>query len=224
MRPVDDVSAFVLAGGQSTRMGEDKAFLLLGGRSLLHRALELARSVADDVRIVDAGSGAGQKFAAYAPVLQDMYAGSGPLAGIHAALRATSTELNLMLAVDVPLVTRDFLRHLIARARESGAVVTVPRGVPGAGGRPESASTQKKSARDSSAYYHPLCAVYRRGFADVAEPALKSGANKIDALFPAVPTLVIEQEEMERLGFSPMMLRNLNTPEDFEGVAGLSWE
>src|SRR5437016_13038362 len=106
---VDDVSAFVLAGGQSTRMGEDKAFLLLDGRTLLQHALELARSVADDARIVDsaggAGSGTSQKFAAYAPVIQDIYAASGPLAGIHAALRATSTELNLMLAVDVPLVT-----------------------------------------------------------------------------------------------------------------------
>ena len=47
-----DVAAFILAGGKSTRMGADKAFVTLEGRTLLARALELARSVTADVRIV----------------------------------------------------------------------------------------------------------------------------------------------------------------------------
>ena len=55
-RPMDgastDMAAFILAGGKSTRMGADKAFVMLDGRTLLARALELARSVASDVRIV----------------------------------------------------------------------------------------------------------------------------------------------------------------------------
>ena len=52
MNDVDDVTAFVLAGGKSTRMGKDKAFLEFKGRILLARALELAAGVAKDVRIV----------------------------------------------------------------------------------------------------------------------------------------------------------------------------
>jgi len=181
----------------STRMGgkQDKAFLQIAGTTLLDRVLAVARDVASEVRIV----GQAEKFETYAPVVEDVFEQRGPLGGIHAALRSSSTDLNLMLAVDVPFVTAEFLRYLISRASQTEAVVTVPR----------------------SGYFHPLCAIYRRSFADVAEQALQQGHNKIDALFAIVPTLVIEQDEMERLGFSPEMLRNLNTPQDFEHAAGL---
>src|ERR1700722_20940618 len=93
-----DVAAFILAGGKSTRMGTDKAFVMLEGRTLLARALEVARAVTAEVRIV----GDPEKFAAFAPVVKDAFPGCGPLGGIHAALRASTAELNLMLAADVP--------------------------------------------------------------------------------------------------------------------------
>lgn len=70
-----DVAAFVLAGGKSTRMGSDKAFVMLEGRTLLARALDLARTVTGDVRIV----GSVEKFAAFAPVVEDVFRECGPL-------------------------------------------------------------------------------------------------------------------------------------------------
>src|SRR5215470_12332753 len=96
-----DLSAFILAGGQSTRMGTDKAFVTFEGRTLLSRMLEVARSLTPTVRIV----GKTAKYAEFAPVIEDIFPGCGPLAGIHAALRATQTELNVILAVDVPFVS-----------------------------------------------------------------------------------------------------------------------
>lgn len=72
-----DVAAFILAGGKSTRMGTDKAFVVLEGRTLLARTLDLARAVTADVRIV----GAAEKFAAFAPVVEDVFSGCGPLGG-----------------------------------------------------------------------------------------------------------------------------------------------
>ena len=176
-------------------MGADKAFVMLDGRTLLARALELARSVTSDVRMVgDSG-----KFAAFAPVVEDVFRGCGPLAGIHAALRASSAELNLMLAVDLPFVSTPLLQFLIARARSvPEALVTVPRGGGG---------------------WQPLCAVYRRQFADVAEEALREGRNKIDALFDAAQTLVIAEEELEGAGFSWKMFRNLNTQEELTAAS-----
>ena len=155
---LSDVAAFILAGGKSTRMGADKAFVVLDGRTLLARALESARGVTADVRIV----GDPAKFAEFAPVVEDVFRECGPLGGIHAALRASAAELNLMLAVDVPFVSAGLVEFLIARARGSAALVTVAR----AGGR-----------------WQPLCAVYRREFADAAEKALQQGRYKIDALF-----------------------------------------
>ena len=187
-----DVTAFILAGGKSTRMGADKAFVEYDGRTLLARALDLARSVTPDVRIV----GCREKFAPFAPVVEDVFHDRGPLGGIHAALRSSSGELNLMLAVDMPFVSEAFLQYLIDEARvATSAMVVVARG---------------------EARWQPLCGIYRRSFADAAEAALLAGRNRIDPLFDASTTRVIDEEELRHAGFSSAIFRNLNTPEELE--------
>ena len=184
-----DLSAFILAGGKSTRMGTDKAFVLLEGRTLLARMLDLARQMTSNVHIV----GDPAKLAPFAPTIEDIFPGCGPLAGIHAALRSSLTDLNVVLAVDVPFVSLALLCYLISRAKNSDANVTLARA---AGG------------------FQPLCAVYRRSFADAAEDALRAGHYKIDALFAQTSTQVIEEGELEAAGFSPRIFRNVNTPEE----------
>ncbi|HEV8048861.1 MAG TPA: molybdenum cofactor guanylyltransferase [Terriglobales bacterium] len=185
------VTAFILAGGKSSRMGSDKAFLHLGDETLLAHALKLAGAVTEEVKIV----GDATKFSPFGRVVEDVYRNRGPLGGIHAALSASSIDLNLMLAVDLPFVDADFLQYLLSRARESTAIVTLPRA---AGG------------------LQPLCAVYRRPFAEIAEEALRNGRNKIDSLFAKVGTCVIEDDELARAGFSSEMFHNLNTPDDLK--------
>lgn len=188
--PASDVSAFILAGGKSSRMGTEKAFVEFDGRTLLARALDLARSASSNVRIV----GSQEKFSPLGPVVEDVFRDCGPLGGIHAALLTSVTELNLVLAVDMPFVSREFLAYLIGRARSTPeAAVVVPRC---AGG------------------LQPLSAVYRREFAVGAENALRGGRNRIDVLFNVVPTRVIEEEELEGAGFPRDIFRNLNAPED----------
>ncbi len=189
---VDPVTAFVLAGGRSSRMGpnHDKAFLQFGGRTLLSHALELAQGVGD-TRIV----GRKEKFAGFGPVVEDLYSGQGPLAGIHAALKATKTDLNLIIAVDMPFLQPDFLDYLVAQAHASAALIVVPRTAEG---------------------FQPLCAVYRREFADGAEQALRAGRNKIDLLFTDGPVRVVDEVELHRNHFSEEMFRNLNTQADWE--------
>jgi molybdopterin-guanine dinucleotide biosynthesis protein A len=191
--PSADVAAFVLAGGKSTRMGADKAFVILDGRTMLARALELARTVSDNVHIV----GSAEKFAAFAPVVEDVFRGCGPLGGIHAALRASPAELNLMLAVDVPFVPPALLRYLLTRARGSDAIATVPR----AGGG-----------------WQPLCAVYRPEFGDVAERALRDGRYRINVLFEVANVQAVDEEELARAGFAASSFRNLNTPDELEAA------
>jgi molybdopterin-guanine dinucleotide biosynthesis protein A len=187
-----EVTAFVLAGGKSTRMGKDKAFVEFEGRTLLARALELAGSVACGVRIV----GGREKFAAFAPVVEDVFRDCGPLGGIHAALRNSATNINLMLAVDMPFVSWALLQYLISQAEKSReAAAVVPRGKEG---------------------WQPLCAIYRHDFADAAEGALRAGQNKIDRLFDKVRIREIGQDELDLAGFSPAIFRNLNTPEELE--------
>lgn len=191
MKDSISVTVFVLAGGKSSRMGSDKAFLALAGETLLARALKLAGAVTEDVKIV----GDAVKFSGFGSIVEDVYRDRGPLGGIHAALSTSATELNLMLAVDLPFVDAKFLEFLLKRARESSAIVTLPR---------------------ASGGLQPLCAVYRRAFAAIAEDSLRHGRNKIDSLFAKVGTCVIEEEELVRSGFSSRMFHNLNTPDDLK--------
>ena len=184
------VTGFVLAGGQSTRMGADKAFLAWEGGTLLAHAMQVLSDITPDVRIL----GARQKFEKYGQVVEDEYANHGPLGGIHAALRAATSELNLILAVDMPLVETRFLQYLVQEAGKCGAAVTLPR----AGGG-----------------WQPLCAVYRPSFAALVEPALLQNRNKIDALFAGTEVRILEEPELLTHGFSPGIFQNLNTPEEF---------
>ena len=193
----DQVSVSILAGGKSTRMGTDKAFIMLDGHTLLDRALDLARTVTSSVTIV----GEAAKYGRFAPVVEDIFPGCGPLAGIHTALKFSSKDLNLILAVDLPFVTHDLLDYLLNRAAAFPArLITTPRTRQG---------------------WQPLCAVYRREFGGFAEEALAKGRYKIDALFEPARTLVVSEEELQACGFSSRLFRNLNTPQDLTGALEL---
>lgn len=114
--------AVILAGGKSSRMGRDKAFLELDGQPLLARQIALARQAgAQEVLI------AGRPDVDYAmfacPVVRDRLPSAGPLAGIESALNATRMPLLLVLAVDLPHMTASLLRELAARCTASLGVV-----------------------------------------------------------------------------------------------------
>jgi molybdenum cofactor guanylyltransferase len=188
---VGSVTAFVLAGGLSSRMGSDKALLTFHDRTLLAQALKTADAVAGKVVIV----GPRERYAQYGDVIEDVYAGCGPLGGIHAALRATENNLNLVLSVDMPLMTAEFLQWLLEHARNADEWMVVP---------------------DALGGQQPLCAVYRRPVQALAELALKAGNYKIGHLFTRAPTLFLSETKIREAGFSPEIFRNVNTAEEFE--------
>jgi len=194
-RKMKAIAGFILAGGRSSRMGTDKAFLELGGRPLIAGAVKLAHEVAAEVKIV----GDPEKFSAYGPVVADVYRDRGPLGGIHAALKETDAEWNLILGVDLPFLTAAFLEYLLKRAQSADAMVTVP---------------------STGGYLQPLCAVYRKQFAHVAECALAEGRNKIDQLFRDVSVSFVLEDEMVANGFTTSIFRNLNTPEEWQEARG----
>jgi molybdopterin-guanine dinucleotide biosynthesis protein A len=185
------VSGFVLAGGKSTRMGQDKASLTLNGRTLLEHALAALRGVCRDVAVL----GRFERYGAMAPAYEDIYPGCGPLGGIHAALSTSQTQFNLIIAVDTPFLVPEFLTYLAERAVASGMVVTTP---------------------EIDDYTQPLCTVYSLDFLPIAERAIQAGNYKIVPLFPRDQTLVIKESELRRFAFGTEMFENLNTPEDME--------
>jgi len=96
-------NGFILAGGQSRRMGRDKAALKWGTGSLLDHMTQLLSTVADPVRVVGRGQ------------LPDRIPGKGPIGGILTALETSDREANILLAVDLPLLPHAFLKLFHSR-------------------------------------------------------------------------------------------------------------
>jgi molybdopterin-guanine dinucleotide biosynthesis protein A len=199
---------FVLAGGRSTRMGQDKALLSLAGRSLLEIALDKLRilPLAAAPRIVAVRS----DLSSHAAVIADLHPGCGPLSGIEAALAATARPLNVFLPVDIPLLPAHFLLWMLQRAETTGAVMTVPR----MNGRPQ-----------------PLCAVYHRDLLGHITASLRAGDYKVmqvvteaaraHSSFHPIDIFDVElvsSVNSELLALSPLpphrWFHNCNTPED----------
>ena len=172
-------------------MGRDKALLTWQGESFLAIALRNVKTVCDSPVIVgDAG-----KYSNFGRVVEDVFPSCGPLGGIHAALQSSPTELNLILSVDLPLMTGEFLRWMVAQAVTGGEVATVPQ----LDGR-----------------YEPLCAIYRQGILPVVESALRAGDYKVGRVFARVATRTICEAEITGAGFAAGIFRNVNTPKDYE--------
>ena len=197
-RTQSDVTAFVLTGGKSERMGQDKATMrLASGRTLLENALAVAGTVAGQVGIV----GPRHKYDSYTwagELVEDVFVNHGPLGGIHAALATTTTEWNIVLAVDLPRITAALLEWTLKLARDAGSEVTVA----SVGGG-----------------LQPLCGVYRKSFRERAEKALTDGHNKVDACFDRGSLRILTEQEVRAAGFSPEMFVNVNTPEEFRKIA-----
>ena len=147
------LGGIVLAGGKSSRMGRDKALLEFGGETMVARAVRVMGEVCERVWI----SGP-EGLAEFGEVLGDEIAGCGPLAGVCAGLAASDFEWNIVMAVDMPLMTAEFLQELAERALRSEADAVVPV----VEGREE-----------------PLVAAYRRGLEGGLRAALEGGRLKM---------------------------------------------
>jgi molybdopterin-guanine dinucleotide biosynthesis protein A len=196
---VEDVTAFVLTGGRSSRMGTDKAMLAWGGELLIERTLAVARRACGRVQIC----GQRERYAEFGEVIEDAEPGRGPLSGIQAALHATESELNLVLSVDLPLMRAGFLTWLLQQAREGEQKITVP---------------------DAGGNLQPLCAVYHREVAGVVDEAMAKGELKVTRLFRRAATRIIGEQEIRAAGFEPSIFTNVNTPEDYESLLQLAFE
>lgn len=148
------MNAFVLAGGQSTRMGRDKALVILSGWPLIEHALDKLRVLGFSPRI----AGSRPDLATFAPVIPDSYPRAGPLGGMEAALAVSDAEQNLFLPVDLPQLPVKFLSWMIERVSLTNALATIPR----LQGRPE-----------------PLCAVYNRALLSRVQASLLAGDAKV---------------------------------------------
>jgi molybdenum cofactor guanylyltransferase len=189
------VSGFVLAGGESRRMGRPKDQLAGGCETMLERQVRLLGAVARSAAVL----GPVERLAAPGlRVIPDERPGLGPLGGIATALARTRTEYNLFIGCDLPFLDSRFLRYLCREARACGADATVP----------ESPGHQ----------IHPTCAVYRRRALGAIRARLGRGDGRVRSFFPSVKCRVLRWPEIARAGFSALIFANMNTPDDYRSA------
>lgn len=185
-------AGFVLTGGQSRRMGRDKALLEVGGQPVVWRVVERLRLAVVEVFLV----GAPERYAHLGiPAWGDRWADRGPLAGIVTALGVSRYDWNLVVACDLPYLETRFLEFLLEQA----------------GATPE-ADAIVPQTQDT---WQPLCAAYHRRCLSVFERVLAEGHPKIARAFSEVRVRAITPDELERFAFSERMFKNMNTPEDY---------
>jgi molybdopterin-guanine dinucleotide biosynthesis protein A len=190
---VTDVTGVVLAGGQSRRMGRDKALLELSGETLLERTVHLLSSICGEVLVI--GRDASSPATSGACALPDDQPGLGPLGGIATALRALRTERAFFVACDMPLLQPDLIRYLISLTGEADAVV--PRSAYGP---------------------QPLHAVYSVACLPAAESCLAEGECAVSTMLARVPTRIVAPDEW--LPYDPHGLSFLsaNTPDEWQTI------
>lgn len=182
-------AGFVLAGGRSSRMQRNKALLPYRGGTLAGHVAEIVRAAAGSVTLIGDPRIYGEL--GY-EVLSDIQPGQGPLSGIHTALSADRAEWNLVVACDMPRVTKDFLCRLLERARHGGADCVIPSG--------------------PSGLAEPLCAAYHLRCLPVIGRALETGVHKVMQAFADVPLDIWRIPESG-------CFQNVNTPQEWISLA-----
>lgn len=200
------LSAAVLAGGLSTRMGTDKALLPLvaGGPPMLAIVLERLRAVADDVTIVSESRPGYDGFGA--PVVPDDFPGTAALGGIATALRHARHDHCLVVACDMPLLWPPLLRWLAAEPRDFD--VLVPR-LPG------------ESRQGGGTVFQTLHAIYGRACLRPIEAQLAGGDRQVIGFFPRVRTRAVDEREIRRHDPDLRSFFNANTPDAAAQAAAL---
>ncbi|HEV2707108.1 MAG TPA: molybdenum cofactor guanylyltransferase [Pyrinomonadaceae bacterium] len=190
------IEGFILTGGASSRMGESKAHLRLGGQTFVARAREALAAIASQVSVVS--SHVGDEAFGLA-VVPDIYEGAGALGGLHAALTAARADWIAIVSCDLPFVSGELFVRLAAFVRaDADAVAPV----------------------QEDGRLQPLCALYRREpCLATAEALLRAGELRPRALLGRLRTRLVKFAELSDLAGAPLFFRNVNTPEDYAAAA-----
>lgn len=228
-----EISGFVLAGGRSSRLGRDKALLPWppdafaqgNSQTLLGHAIARLQSICTTVSICANRD----DFQYGGLIIPDALPGSGPLGGIVAALEYSTTDWNLMLAVDLPFLPMEVLRALVACVPPpEGTVLSLPA---------SSLQTVACILPKLDGLPQPLCGLYHRALASGLRAALDAGKFKVMAALQEACDQVAPSSDLQsarrKLGIEMWDVRafaaaqpsapnpsewflNINTPQDWQ--------
>ena len=191
--------AIMLCGGESNRMGRDKATLPFGPECLLQRIVRLLAGVIPVERmvVVAAIDQPLPELPANIVITRDLHPDRGPLEGLAAGLRAVTADVDALYVTgcDVPLLQPEFVQRMLDLLGDFDAAV--PR---------------------DGVHRHPLAAVYRRSTLPLVEQLLAAGKQRMQEVFHALVTREIPVDELRAVDAHLDSLKNLNTPTDYEAA------
>jgi molybdopterin-guanine dinucleotide biosynthesis protein A len=189
------LAGIILAGGQSSRMGQSKVWLPWGEQTLLQHIASTLRPQVDPLIVV---GGQGQELPALPPgaiLAYDAEADQGPLVGLLAGLLLAPDRSVFVTGCDYPFIVGEVVTQLAAELKDFDAVVPRWQG-----------------------QAHPLVAVYRAGIRPMVEATRANGKRSLHALLGLLHVRWVEDEEWRELDPSGRMLWNVNTPEEYQAA------
>jgi molybdopterin-guanine dinucleotide biosynthesis protein A len=190
-----NITAFILSGGKSSRIGTNKSFLLLDGKPLIQILIELLDSIFSDV--VTSSNEPELYGFTKKEIIQDIFFARGPLSGIHSALSSTSSERNFIISCDMPFISKELIVYLTDYKTDSKILL------PKADGR-----------------IQPLCGIYSKSVLPDVENLLIESSNPRSSLKGSVYELItrIPPEIIDVTGtnfYHSDLFLNINTHEDY---------
>jgi molybdopterin-guanine dinucleotide biosynthesis protein A len=209
MPAIQNVEAFLLAGGKSSRMGRDKALLEFSGAPMIQRTADLlAGLVTKTALVISAGQSADRnnpndtnRYSNFGlPTLIDSWPSFGPLGGIATALANAQSKWCLILACDMPFLSKEWLTFLIDRSvqSETNAPLKIDAIVP-----------------ETKRGLEPLCAIYRASCAPILATALNRGVRKVTDAISVLNLHRIAENEWRQFSPDGNLFGNLNTWQDY---------
>lgn len=187
----DDVTIAVMAGGKSSRMGVDKAFVPFRGRPMIEVVLEKLAGLGRETLLI---TNKPHEFAHLElPMFTDVIPDCGPLGGIYTAVHHAAHPHTLVVACDMPWLNRELLAYMLSLRKE--ADIIVPRW------------TQ---------FPEPLHAIYNKACLPPIKAQLEAGRFKIIRFYNQVRVRFIDKPEIETWDGDGRSFANINTPQDLE--------
>ncbi len=188
MNNLKNIEAYLLAGGRSNRMGQDKGMMLFHGKPMIQFVIDEVEKLSLQIKIVandEAYNTLGYE------VFKDVVAEKGPMGGILTAIHHSQAENVLILSCDTPFLSSEIINHLISEVEEEDITV---------------AQTKNR--------LHPLCAVYNTSLKKEIEKRIAGGQLKMQELIDDVRSKRVSMDKF--LVNRAEAFVNLNTPEELE--------
>jgi molybdopterin-guanine dinucleotide biosynthesis protein A len=190
-RFINPITSVVLAGGESSRLGSDKALLQVKGQFLIERIVDRLRQLSEEIIIVADEVDKYEEFEAI--VVSDVYPGKGSLGGIYSGVKRASDSHSLVVACDMPFLNPSLLRYMQALAASYDVVIP-------------------RIGRNTEA----LHAIYSKECLPFIEEQLRRGDLRIIHFFPQVRVRYVEQEEIEVFDPRHLSFFNINSRADLQ--------